>query len=516
MAGNSLRLGICFAVCLGFVAPTSATVTILANDNDFQSTPTLITFDDISFCSGSGCITTFATDRYQPQGAHIVDGLASTCDGAGCPLNGTSAPAAYSATAGGPDSGCGFPTCSVPPHSGLVAIADSDRDIPAGCIVIRFVTPGTSTPTSALEAGIWVHGGKEQDCVQFFDANDNLLATLSAPADFWTFAGVRATQGVRSIRFLGSNIGLPQGGGYLVDDLKFGGSPMMENQPPVITQGTSTNLSARCNSNCPNAANNVSLSATDPDGSAASLMWSIQTQPTRGTVSPQSGSGASFTPCYDPNNMQTMADSFVVKVTDGSGATDTITVNVTIQNDAPIITQGSSLPLNVLRNSQCGCPLCPDTGNSLMLSATDTETTGPGLNWSITSLPNTGSVCFQGGQTGGSITLRYSPFAAQSSADFFTVRVSDDCGANASIMINVTVSSACSIGQKGDMNVDGIVDGNDMQIFVDTLLDPSTKSAVQKCRADVGSIGNQCVPDDLVNVSDVPGFSLLLLQGTCP
>lgn len=508
------------ALLAAFVAcPTSApAVQPLANDNDFQTpSPTFINFEDITLCSGGGCTTFINVDRYQSLGAHISDGADASCGGPSCPLTGTSAAAAFSGTLGGFGSGCGSATCPVSPHSGTRGIGDSDWNIPGGCVVIRFVTPGTTTPTSVFEAGLWVHGGKEDDCVQFLDANQTMLMQFNIPGDFWSFVGVRAPEGVRFIRITGTTIGLPSGGGYLIDDLKFGGTPMPTNQPPVITQGATASLNVACNSNCPLSANNVALSATDPDGPVGTLQWSIMTPPTRGTLSPTTGMGGSFTTCYDPNNGQGLPDSFVVKVTDTAGGSDTILVNVTVTNTNPTITQGATINRPVLRNSTCGCPLCPDTANIVTVSATDTESAGSGLSWTIPTLPSNGSVCFENGvQTGASVNVRYTPTAGQSNPDSFAVRVTDECGGTQTTTVNITVNAACTLGERGDLNNDGAVNAKDVQRFCDVLLNLPGATAMEKCRADIGALApSTCTPDGATNPNDVAGFVLILLGGAC-
>jgi len=65
------------------------------------------------------------------------------------------------------------------------------------------------------------------------------------------------------------------------------------------------------------------------------------------------------------------------------------------------------------------------------------------------------------------------------------------------------------------MNQDGVIDGRDTQIFIDTIRNPGGQTAQERCRADIGSSGSACTPDDSVNMSDVPGFVSLLLEGAC-
>ena len=87
------------------------------------------------------------------------------------------------------------------------------------------------------------------------------------------------------------------------------------------------------NSTCAAPANNVALTATDPDTAAGSLVWTIVGGAAHGTAAFVNGvnTGANVTVCYTPVIDQLNADSFVVEVTDGCGGPDTVTVNVTIQ-----------------------------------------------------------------------------------------------------------------------------------------------------------------------------------------
>ena len=81
----------------------------------------------------------------------------------------------------------------------------------------------------------------------------------------------------------------------------------------------------------------LTLEATDVDGDT--LTWSIDgagaSQGTAGITPPVTGNSTGVT--YTPNANYFGGDSFVVKVDDGNGGSDTITVNVTIDsvNDAP-------------------------------------------------------------------------------------------------------------------------------------------------------------------------------------
>jgi hypothetical protein len=101
----------------------------------------------------------------------------------------------------------------VPPHSGIKALADSEGNIAGGFIQYQFVVPGTTTPMTVLETGVWVQNGDGASAVEFFDGAGALLATLSTSGiDF--FVGYRDAGGIASLK-------ITDGGFYATDDLQF-------------------------------------------------------------------------------------------------------------------------------------------------------------------------------------------------------------------------------------------------------------------------------------------------------
>src|SRR6185369_17597840 len=97
------------------------------------------------------------------------------------------------------------------------------------------------------------------------------------------------------------------------------------NDPPVITEGDSTTVNmSEDGSPTPFS---LTLHATDVD--SGTLTWSITSAASHGTAT-ASGTGLSKAIGYTPNANYNGTDSFVVQVSDGSGGTDTITVNVNI------------------------------------------------------------------------------------------------------------------------------------------------------------------------------------------
>jgi VCBS repeat-containing protein len=214
-------------------------------------------------------------------------------------------------------------------------------------------------------------------------------------------------------------------------------SVTVDNQPPAIAQGEVISLSVQKNSLCPNFSNRVRFDAADPDGDPALLFWSVQAPPASGTVTFLSTNPRSFViACYQPNPDQIAADSFVIRVTDSGGATDSITVNVTVQNQAPAINEGNVLNLSVEEDS-----LCPSADNQVSLTATDADDAPAQLAWSILTAPATGTASLVGPATGSSATVCYQPAPDQETADAFVVQVADGVGAVDTIQISVSIQA---------------------------------------------------------------------------
>lgn len=199
--------------------------------------------------------------------------------------------------------------------------------------------------------------------------------------------------------------------------------------PPVITEGTSTNVIM--SEDASPTAFELTLNATDADGDT--LTWSINTQAGNGTAS-ASGTGLSKVINYIPASGFDGADSFIINVADGTGNSDNITVNVTVNpvNDAPIITEGVSAVVNMSEDST-------PTAFALTLNATDPESDT--LSWSISTVASHGTASASG--TGNAKAISYTPDAQYNGTDMFEVRVSDG---EQTDLINITVN----IGAQSD------------------------------------------------------------------
>ncbi len=213
------------------------------------------------------------------------------------------------------------------------------------------------------------------------------------------------------------------------------------NQPPNIVQGNVVSITVEENSTCPNIANQVLLTATDPDGPAGALVWDVPTPAATGTVSFVGGNtGGAATLCYQPDPGQTAADSFVVRVTDPFGGTDTIVVQVIVTPlaNCPTIDQGATASITVAEDSDCAAD-----ANNLTLTATDPDSPAANLTWSLATAPQHGAVSFVGvnGTTGESVKVCYTPVSDYSGPDSFVISVTDgECGGADSITVTVDVT----------------------------------------------------------------------------
>ncbi|MCW1916145.1 Ig-like domain-containing protein [Luteolibacter sp. GHJ8] len=208
------------------------------------------------------------------------------------------------------------------------------------------------------------------------------------------------------------------------------------NDPPLIAQGDSVSVTLSKN-NTPMAFSR-SLSATDPENNT--LTWSILTQAANGTAGIAApASGGSVNLSYQPALNYTGSDSFVVRVSDGQGGTDTITVNLTIQeppNTAPVILEGSSVAVTLSKNNA-------PTAFSRSLSATDAN--GDALSWAILTQASHGTAGITTPASGGSVNLSYQPALNYTGSDAFTVTVSDGRGGSDSILVNLTIEAVSAL-----------------------------------------------------------------------
>ena len=198
------------------------------------------------------------------------------------------------------------------------------------------------------------------------------------------------------------------------------------NDLPVIGEGSA--VSVEMSEDEEPTAFTLLLHASDEDTDAV-LNWSVSAEANHGTAS-ASGTGTSKAIDYSPDANFNGSDSFVVRVADGAGGTDTITVSVNVSaiNDAPEITEGSSANVTMSEDAS-------PAAFELTLHATDVDEDA--LNWSISTTAAHGTAVASG--PGSTKAIEYTPEADFNGSDSFAVQVSDGTLA-AIITVNVTVS----------------------------------------------------------------------------
>lgn len=191
------------------------------------------------------------------------------------------------------------------------------------------------------------------------------------------------------------------------------------NDAPVIQQGGSAAYQTDEDNSL-----NQTLNATDVENDE--LTWSIAVAPAQGDADVTAGM-VDYTPSLDFHGI----DSFVVQVSDGNGGTATHRLDVTVNpvNDAPVITQGTSVSVTMDEDSD-------PRAFALAVDATDVET-GQTLAWSITAAAANGTAEVVGSDR--SAVVGYVPQANFNGSDTFVVTVEDNAGGQASITVDVTI-----------------------------------------------------------------------------
>ncbi|MCA9917899.1 MAG: tandem-95 repeat protein [Anaerolineales bacterium] len=134
---------------------------------------------------------------------------------------------------------------------------------------------------------------------------------------------------------------------------------------------------------------------------------------------------------YTPTLEFSGQDSFAYTVSDGqSSDSATITLTITAENDAPIITEGDSISRTISEDSS-------PTPFSLTLNATDAENSP--LAWSVSSQPAHGSAQASS-NLGNSSPISYTPNANYFGSDQFQVQVTDG-DLTDTITVSITIES---------------------------------------------------------------------------
>jgi len=178
---------------------------------------------------------------------------------------------------------------------------------------------------------------------------------------------------------------------------------MVNNQPPVITEGATVTMTmSEDGSPTPFA---LTLHATDANFDP--LTWSILTPASHGTAGVGAGTGiASYTPVFNYLG----SDSFVVQVSDGRGGTDSIIVNVTIvDTSSPTVTNVSSTSPNGTYRTGAVIPITITFSEAVIVTGT------PQLTLETGAIDR--AVDYTGGSGTPTLTFTYTIQPGDSSAD---------------------------------------------------------------------------------------------------
>ncbi len=162
------------------------------------------------------------------------------------------------------------------------------------------------------------------------------------------------------------------------------------------------------------------VNASDPN--ADTLTWSVVSGPAHGTVTGISGTGYSVNASYTPAADYSGTDTFVVRATDTTGLSDSLTVTATVTslNDAPRFSRGADQAVN--------------TGSGLVTVlgwATGIDDGDPAVAQSLTFIvanDNTALFSTQPALTSGG-TLSFTPAPLASGTATVTVTLTDDATA---------------------------------------------------------------------------------------
>ncbi len=153
------------------------------------------------------------------------------------------------------------------------------------------------------------------------------------------------------------------------------------------------------------------------------IFYTLTTLPTKGTVQITDMTTGAFT--YTPNINATGSDTFSFTANDGTGASNSATMTITINalNDVPTVSGGSVL-------------VSEDTPYLGVLTAADVD--GDTLTHSIVTQPTQGSVVITNPASG---AFTYTPNLNVSGGDSFTFQVSDGAVTSGVATMSITISA---------------------------------------------------------------------------
>ena len=171
----------------------------------------------------------------------------------------------------------------------------------------------------------------------------------------------------------------------------------------------------------------IAIGANDSDANGDQLTTTGLTSPSKGTVSYTNNTSVPDTVTYTPFFSASGTDNFIYRVSDGQGGTDTATVTITFENDAPVAADDSVTAVAGQRTV-------------IAIGANDSDVNGDELITSGVTSPTKGSVSYTN-NTGVADTATYTANTNVSGTDQFTYRVSDGKGGTDTATVTVTLNT---------------------------------------------------------------------------
>ena len=168
----------------------------------------------------------------------------------------------------------------------------------------------------------------------------------------------------------------------------------------------------------------INIGDNDSDEDGDELTTTGLTQPTKGTVVYTNNIGSPDNVTYTPFTNVSGTDRFTYQVSDPSGLTDTATVNVTFENNAPVANDDSA-------------SLSRTQATVMNIGDNDSDEDGDELTTTGLTQPTKGTVVYTN-NIGSPDNVTYTPFTNVSGTDRFTYQVSDPSGLTDTATVNVT------------------------------------------------------------------------------
>ena len=241
---------------------------------------------------------------------------------------------------------------------------------------------------------------------------------------------------------------------------------------------------------------NINVAANDTDDDGDTLTVDSHTQPGSGSVT-CSGGSCTYTPDQDFFG----ADSFTYTITDGNGAFDTATVNLTVTpvNDDPVANADSTT-------------MNEDSFTTMSLTLNDSDVEGDTISITDNTQGSNGAVSCT------ATDCTYTPNADFFGADSFTYTISDGNGGTAVGNVDITVTN---INDVPVANADSATIDEDNNIAIDVIAndvdaDGDTLTITNLTFPSDGSVscnGNTCTYTPDANFNGVDSFTYTINDG---